>query len=315
MSKLPKTKERAKRGKVPAGKDLFLDDRPGPPSPAFRAFVLEDEWYGRRRLRGIGKSMSNAKLAPNSLGEIDSLYSDALGEWPVKWSICHNRAGEVVHQEEYVSATPEEAAHDLLIIARNATMFLSLLLEKQPELCRRIAATQSDWPVLADLTEKDWQRVTAETVARLELGKDIQGYLRSARTADENVNRCWATAIYETLFQTRFDYKQAVEKPRKYTTTEGCPEWARKTLDLPRFTRANASHWAKLGQEMLLQQKPDFLESPDLAGKKRSWTQRAENKSRLGKASLRAIQGQAFEDFAKEMKNLAPERNLWRGEW
>ena len=37
--------------------------------------------------------------------------------------------------------------------------------------------------------------------------------------------------------------------------------------------------------------------------------------SRSGKASQRAIHRQAFEDFAKELKNIAPERELWRGEW
>jgi hypothetical protein len=66
---------------------------------------------------------------------------------------------------------------------------------------------------------------------------------------------------------------------------------------------------------MLLQQRPDFLESPDLVAKKRSWTHRAEKDSRAGKASLRAIHREAFEDFAKELKNLAPVRRLGRGEW
>jgi hypothetical protein len=86
-------------------------------------------------------------------------------------------------------------------------------------------------------------------------------------------------------------------------------------LDLPVFTKANARQWAKLGEEMILQQKPDFLESPDLAAKKFSWTRRAEKDSRTGKASLRAIHREAFEDFAKELKNIAPEKALWSGNW
>jgi hypothetical protein len=66
---------------------------------------------------------------------------------------------------------------------------------------------------------------------------------------------------------------------------------------------------------MLLEQVPDFLDSPDLNEKKGSWTLRAERSSRSGKASLRAIHRQAFEDFAKELKNIAPEREIGRGKW
>jgi hypothetical protein len=89
----------------------------------------------------------------------------------------------------------------------------------------------------------------------------------------------------------------------------------RKTLDLPPFTKATSRLWAKLGEEMLLEQVPDFLESPDLIEKKGSWTMRAERSSRSGKASIRAIHRQAFEDFAKEMKNIAPERKIWSSNW
>jgi hypothetical protein len=222
---------------------------------------------------------------------------------------------EIVHREKYVQPTQEQAARDLLTIAHDATAFLAMLLEKEPELCKMIAATKPAWPVMADLTEKDWQRHTAEIIERLGLGRDIKGYLLAARTADENVIRCWATAIYETLFQTRFDFRDAVEGTWRSLTTEGCPGWARKTLDLPRFTKATSRLWAKVGEEMLLEQVPDFLESPDLAEKKGSWTLRAERGSRSGKASLRAIHRQAFEDFAKELKNIAPEREIGRGKW
>lgn len=266
-------------------------------------------------MRRWGKCIDSAKLAPNSLSEIDVLYMEAMKRDCIKWELCHNRAGELVYQAEHTPASAEMAADDLLTVAKNAVFYLSMLVEREPELCRRLAATKAEWPVMADLTEKDWRLPIQETISKLELGKDIKGYLLSARTADENVIRCWATAIYDTLFQTRFEYKRAIQDDTRYTTTEGCPEWARKTLDLPVFTQANARKWAKLGEEMLLQQMPDFLESPDLAAKKRSWTHRANKDSRSGKASLRAIHREAFEDFAKELKNIAPKREIWRGNW
>lgn len=266
-------------------------------------------------MRGIGKCTDSSKLAPNSFPEIDTLYMEALGKDCIKWELCHNRAGKRVYQGKHVQASAEDAAKDLLSVAKNATIFLSLLLEREPELCRRIAATKSEWPVLADMTEKDWRSPIAEAISKLELGNEIKGYLVAARTADQNVVRCWATAIYETLYQTRFDFKRSLEKPDRHTTTEGCPDWARKTLDLPKFSKVNARRWAKLGEEMLLEQVPNFLDSPDLVAKKRSWTHRANKDARLGKASLRAIHREAFEDFAKELKNLAPEKEIWRGKW
>lgn len=270
-------------------------------------------------MRGLGKYLGMAKFAPNASHEVFSVYREALGESHRKlraeWFVCVDQAGEIIHREKYRHPTQEEAVRDLLTIAKDATALLAELLNRQPELCRSIAASKSEWPVLADLTEKDWQRHIADTVGKLELGKDIRGYLLAARTADENVIRCWATAIYETLYQSRFKFRDAIEKPRDYLTAHDCPEWVRKTLDLPRFTKADSRKWAKLGEDMLLQQQPDFLESPDLAGKKRSWTHRAQKDSRSGKASLRAIHREAFEDFAKELKNIAPERNPWRGNW
>lgn len=312
--KPPKAKGRGKKGGAPARKKLLSDDGPIVPRPAFRAFALEDECYGRRRMRNIGKCMEHTPFAPNATGEMMALYCDAIGKPRVLFEVCHNRAGKIVYRGKHIHVTPEQAVRDIFAIAKNATSYLSALLEERPALCQRLAANQSEWPVMADMTEKEWQRQVAKTVANLELGKDIKGYLLAARTADVNVIRCWATAIYETLFQTRFDYKEAAERPNEYTTTEGCPEWARKTLDLPRFTKADARKWAKLGEEMLLQQQPDFLDSPDLVAKKRSWTHRAQKDSRSGKASLRAIQREAFEDFAKELKNIAPERYPWRRE-
>jgi len=266
-------------------------------------------------MRGMGKCFDTIKHAPNAFMDMDILYMEALGRADFKFEIYRSRKGDEIYRGPYIPVSAEDAANDLYKLAKSAAVFLALLFERNPDLCHQIAANKSDWPVLADLTEKDWQRPIAETISKLELGRDIKGYLLSARTSDENVIRCWASAIYETLFQTRFDYKRAVHEPSRHTTTEGCPEWARKTLELPKFTKANARKWARLGEEMLLQQKPDFLESPDLATKKQSWTRRAIKDSRSGKASARAIQREAFEDFAKELKNIAPERELWRGEW
>ena len=311
----PTKKAREGKSKTSRPKSLLQDKGPITQRPAFRAFALEDDRHGRRRLRGLGKYLNLAKFAPNVVGEMDSLYCDAIGHSGIMWSICYDRDGKIVHQTDHVQAPPEQAAEDLLTVAKDAVFYLSMLIEKKPDLCRSIASRSACWPVMADLTEKDWQSKVGETVAKLELGKDIKGYLLSARTADDNVIRCWATAIYKTLFQTRFDFKEAAEKRDKYQTTEICPAWAAKTFDLPRFTQAGSRKWAKLGEEMLLQQNPKFLDSPDLAGKKRSWTQRAKQRSRLGKATEKAIQREAFEDFAKELKKIAPERDIWRGEW
>jgi hypothetical protein len=306
-----KQKSRSRKRANPDDEDSIIRQ----PRPAFRVFELEDEWHGRRRMRNISRCIDGAKFAPNAHGEISSLYQDALGKSRVKYFICTNLAGEVVHREEWLHISPEDAARDLLAIAKDATLYLELLLDRQPELCQRIATRKPDWPVMLDLTEKDWHRKLNETVSKLDLGKEISGYLVSARTADENVIRCWATAIFETLYQSRWDFKRAVEEPSEYSTTEGCPEWVRKTLSLPPFTKEDSRKWAKLGEEMLLQQNPNFLDSPDLSAKKRSWTHRAEKKSRTGKVTTRAIHREAFDDFAKEIKNLAPEQSLWLEAW
>ena len=296
-------------------KSLLSNSREIPPRPAFRPFVLEDEQFGRRRLRTIGNSIDWAEKAPNASIEILLCFHDARGDEPAKLHDHYDQDGKIFCTRERVPLDPEEAARNLFKIGNTATTLLSLLIEKKPELCKAIAATKSHWPVVADMTEKDWQRAIEATISKLDLGKDISGYLLSARTADGNVIRCWATAIYETLFQTRFDVKEAMKKKNTHVTLDGWPQWARKTLHLPPFTKADARKWAKLGEEMLLEQRPDFLESHDLAGKKRSWAQRAQQDSRSGKPSLRAIHREAFEDFAKEIKNIAPERNIWRGNW
>ena len=116
-------------------------------------------------MRSMGKWIDTVKLAPNSLGEIDVLYMEAIGQSDAKWDICYNRSGKIVHREEHVPAKPEEAAADLLKVAKNAACYLSMLLEREPELCKCIAATKSEWPVMADMTEKEWKHPIAETIA------------------------------------------------------------------------------------------------------------------------------------------------------
>jgi hypothetical protein len=286
-----------------------LEDDEIVPRAAFRKFELTDEWNGKRRLRGIGKGLSLAKNAPNAVSEVLSLRDDAMGR-RVPWVCYYNRAGKMILREKRRRIEPEAAIEDLFLVAQVATAMLANVAEKCPDLCAKIAGKKSEWPVLADMTEKDWRRTISDRVARLKVGEKIEGYLLSARTADENVIRCFATAIYQTLFQTRFDFRRGKSRKIKYQTTKGCPEWAKKTQDLPPFTKENSRAWAKLGEEMLLEQMPDFLNHSELAAKLRSWSQRAVNRSRSGKISPTAIRREAFNDFAKELKNLAPSEML-----
>jgi hypothetical protein len=73
--------------------------------------------------------------------------------------------------------------------------------------------------------------------------------------------------------------------------------------------------WADLGKQMLLEQRGNFMDDAALKEQKFKWTRRAENRSRNGKASLRAILNEAFDDFTKELRKLAPSENVYRGEW
>lgn len=245
---------------------------------------------------------------------MDLLYLEATGQWSDEiQTTSRNRSGRIVHQEKHVPAKPEEAARQLLEVAMNATAYLSMLMEMNPGLCRQLAATQPAWPVMVDLRDADWQEPIAQTISKLELGKSIEGFLRSAQTSHRNIIRRWAAAIHETLLLTRLHYVEAHSKKNHHKTKEGCPEWARKTRALPIFTKASARDWARLGEEMLLEQMPSFLDHPDFVQKKRSWTHRARQKS--GDPSPRAVRREAFEDFAKELKMLAPEQQLWKGEW
>jgi hypothetical protein len=88
-----------------------------------------------------------------------------------------------------------------------------------------------------------------------------------------------------------------------------------KTLALPQFTKAQVRAWAVLGKEMLLEQRPNFIEDEALKEQKFKWTKRAENRSKSGKPTLRAIQNEAFDDFTKELRKLAPVENIYRGDW
>jgi len=265
-------------------------------------------------MRSCGASIRYTDLAPNSAMEMDVLYLEAIGHSSdVSSQICRNRSGKIVHKEKHLPASPEEAAQQLLDVAINATTYLSMLMNMNPSLCGQMAATQSYWPTMVDLRDANWQAPIAQTISKLELGKSIKGFLRSAQTSHRNIIRHWATAIYETLMRTRFEFKEAEAMTNRHKTTKGCPEWARKALGLPIFTKASAREWARLGEEMLLEQLPSFLDHPDFVQKKRSWTHRARQKS--DGPSLRAIRREAFEDFAKELKMLAPEEELWQGEW
>lgn len=145
----------------------------------------------------------------------------------------------------------------------------------------------------------------------IDLGSSIRGYIKSARTSDENPVRLYAAAIQRTLSNTRWSYKS----PSQFSIREGCPKWAEETLSLPRFTKANVSAWMKIGRAMLIEQRPDFINDPAWGDRLFKWTRRAENKSKSGKATLRAIHNEAFTDIGKEMKDLAPADDLFQGDW
>lgn len=91
-------------------------------------------------MRNFGRHFENTHFVKNSYGEMSSVYQDALGNSRVKRLLCKNLAGEVVHEEPWQRLDQEDAARELLAIAKNATLYLSLLLERQPDLCKRIAA-------------------------------------------------------------------------------------------------------------------------------------------------------------------------------
>ena len=311
-------KTRPKTKKPPQKRDKLADllNTEPDPKPAFRPFRLEDEWHGKNLLRSIVCFTHGGKHQPNVFHGLDTLYIDAIGR-PAEWTGYYNEAREIILHEKHKAIPPLEAATELVGLALDAVKYVKMLHQKDPDLCRTVARTLGEWPVSTDLTAKDWKRDAQHLVDDLRLGSAIAGYLKSARTSDENPIRLYATAIYRTLHQTRWDYKKADgQNPSgKYMKREGCPAWAAKTLALPKFIKHNVGAWMQVGREMLLEQRPAFLEDEAFRQHKFKWTRRAENRAKSGKATLRGIQNEAFGDIAKEMKNLAPAEDLYRGEW
>ena len=279
---------------------------------AFRPFKLEDEWNGKNLMRSLVMCIHGGKHARNVHSEISMLYCDAISR-PKPWQGYFKQAGQIVAREKHEPIPPQEAAEELIRLTLDSIKYVSLLYERMPDLCRQIAHRLPEWPISADLTAKDWKRDGQRLVDDLHLGAGIAGYLKSARTSDENPIRLYATAMHDALFQTRFDQKRAEEST--YINREGCPPWAAKTLLLLRFIKSNVAQWMKVGKEMLLEQRPDFIEDESFQSQKFKWTRRAASRSKSGKPTLRAIQNEAFTDIAKEMKNLAPVEPPYRGEW
>ena len=305
----------AQAGKKPLTKWDLAHTEP-PVSPAYCPLKLEDERHGRNLLRSMVYCINGSKHGFNVTEGVWRLYGDAIGE-PRKWSGCRNEADEIILREKHKSIPPEEAAADLISLTLDSVKYVQMLYEKKPDLCRAIARTLGEWPVSTDLTAKDWKRSAQQIIDDLGLGSAITGFLNSARTSDENPIRLYATAIHETLFQTRWIYREADgQNPLgKYKTREGCPAWAAKTLQLPKFIKANVGAWMKVGREMLLEQRPDFIEDKIFGDRKHKWTLRALGRGKRGSPTIRAIQNEAFNDIRKEMKNLAPAEDLFRGNW
>ncbi len=249
--------------------------------------------------------------APNVFHELFMLYRDALGE-PQEWTGCYSEAGKVVLREKHKPVSQKDAAEGLAKLVLDGVHLVGLLSDNKRELCREVARTLAEWPVTADLTERSWQRTAEQLVQDLSLGSAIKGFIRSARTGKENPIRRYATAIYQALLQTRWRFKEADGTSQ---TREGCPPWAAKTLTLPRFTKDNVRAWTALGKEMLLEQRPGFLDDEALKEQKFKWTRRAENRSSTRKVTQRAIQNEAFDDFTKELRKLTPAEDVYRGEW
>lgn len=299
---------------VPAKKLKKADSDEEEPKtrPAFRTFKLEQDWVGNNLLRSMAMLIYGGTDLEDGDRDPSLLYTHAIGK-AGSWRCSYDKDGQYVGREKRLPIPPLKATEELIKLALDAATYVELLRIREPDLCRQIAFRLPHWPINADLTTKDWKRESEKAIADVGLGSGIEGFLKSARTSDENPIRLYATAIYETLYQTRFDIKDIGKN--SYKTEEGCPEWAKKTLDLPRFTKAGVSAWMKTGKEMLLEQRPDFLEDPSLQQQHFKWKKRAINRSRSGVPTLRAIQNEAFDDFSKELKKLAPAENLYRGKW
>ena len=306
VKKVPIRSSSSKRRKI-----TKIDCDP-PPRPAFNKFELEKDWVGKNLLRTMAMKMYGGSHAPDCQRDMWMLYTDAIGK-PRQWDCTFDAKGEVTRRKKRVPIPPQDAAEELVKQVIDGVSMVGLLLSREPELCQRVARRLPHWPVIADLTAKNWKHDATEAISTVQLGEGIEGFLKSARTSDENPIRLYATAIYEALHGTRFEFKSIHDN--KYRTADGCPEWAAKTVHLPRFTKSDVGVWMKLGKEMLLEQRPDFLEDPLLKEQYFKWKKRAANRSRNGKPTLRAIQNEAFGDFSKELKKLAPAENVYRGDW
>jgi hypothetical protein len=262
-------------------------------------------------MRRLARCIHGCKYARKAFTELFSLYMGAIGE-PSEWDCCCDQSGKIIHREKRKPIAQKDAAEDLVNLARDAVTCVGLLYGREPDLCREVASTLPGWPVSADRTDPAWQRRAQSLIDDLKLGGAIEGFIRSARTSNQNPIRRYATVIYDTLFRTRCQFKEADEK---WHTRQGCPPWAAKTLDLPLFTKANARAWAALGKEMLLQQHSGFMQDAALKEQKFKWTKRAENRCKSGNPTRRAILNEAFDDFAKELRKLAPVENIYRGNW
>jgi hypothetical protein len=276
---------------------------------AFRSFA-ETESLVREGLTRCGGCFCGGEYAPEISAGLSGLYLDARGDCEKSGDPSKVRTARLRGKDKPM--IQKKAAEDLVNLTLEGVKYVALLYKKNPELCRDVARVMEEWPVSADMTERSWQRKAENVVADLKLGSAIDGFILSARTANENPIRRYATVIYETLFQSRWRFKEADQ--RGYARP-GCPAWVEKTLALPQFTKANVRAWADLGKEMLLEQRPDFIEDEALKRQKFKWTKRAENRSKSGKPTRRAIQNEAFDDFSKELRKLAPAENLFRGEW
>jgi hypothetical protein len=280
-----------------------------PPRPAFRSFE-ETESLVRKGLTRCGNSGCGCEYAPEVWTGLFGLYLDARGEG--KWTGGLSKMRAFIRRGKDKAVIRKEAAEALVNLTLEGVKYVALLYKKNPEICREVARTLKKWPVSADMAERSWQRKAENTIADLKLGSAIGGFILSDRTATENPIRWYATVIYQTLFQSRYFFKNG---DQRVYTRQGCPPWVEKTLALPQFTKAQVRAWAVLGKEMLLEQRPNFIEDEALKEQKFKWTKRAENRSKSGKPTLRAIQNEAFDDFTKELRKLAPVENIYRGDW
>ena len=271
---------------------------------------METESLVRKGLTRCGNSGCGCEYAPEVWIGLHGLYVDARGEWEKTGNL--SKVWNAILRTKDKAMIRKAAAEALVDLTLDGVKYVALLYKKNPEICREVARTLEEWPVSADMAERSWQRKAENVVADLKLGSAISGFILSDRTANEKPIRRYATVIFETLFQSRYFFKNADQ--RGYTR-QGCPPWAEKTLALPQFTKVHVRAWAVLGKEMLLEQRPNFIEDETLKEQKFKWTKRAENRSKSGKPTLRAIQNEAFDDFAKELRKLAPADNIYRGDW